>query len=71
MIENSDKLTHLNLSNMCMQSRITNIMWAIFRSKSLQAVHLSDNEITHKILRSLLFVFGIPNANEGDLFEAS
>ena len=34
-------------------------------------MHLSDNEIPDKILASLLFVFGIPNANEGDLFDAS
>lgn len=46
-------------------------MWAIYRSKALQAVHLSGNEIPNKILRSLLFVFGIHNANEGDLFDAS
>lgn len=32
---------------------------------------MSDNEISNKILRSLLFTFGIPNANEGDLFDAS
>lgn len=43
----------------------------MFRSKSLQAVHLSDNEIPEKILMSLMFVFGIPNANEGDLFDSS
>lgn len=46
-------------------------MWPIYRSKALQAVHLSDNEIPDKILRSLLFVFGIHDANEGDLFDSS
>ncbi len=45
-------------------------MWAIYRSTSLQAVHLSDNEVPIKILRSLLFVFGIQDANQGDLFDA-
>ena len=44
-------------------------MWPIYRSKSLQGVHLSDNEIPETVLRSLLFVFGITDADEGDLLD--
>lgn len=46
-------------------------MWPICRSRSLQSVHLSDNEIPEQQLRTLLFVFGIHNANEGDLLDHS
>ena len=70
MIKESDALQHLDLSNMCLGSKVTTLMWDIYRSKSLLAVHLSDNEIPDKILRSLLFAFGIHDANEGDLFDA-
>lgn len=47
------------------------MMWPIFYSKSLQALHLENNDIPEKILRTLLFVFGIQKANEGDLFDSS
>lgn len=69
LIDVSDKLVHLNLSSMCLQSRVTIMMWSIMRSKSLQGVHLSNNEIPKSVLRTILFAFGIPDANEGDLFD--
>lgn len=69
-VESNRNLKHLNLERMCLQQRVKTIMWSIYRSASLQAVHLSDNDISSKILKSLLFVFGIPDANSGDLFDA-
>ena len=69
MIDDSTNLMHLNLQAMNLQSRISHVMWSIYRSRSLQGVHLSDNEIPDTHLRTLLFVFGIPQANEGDLLD--
>ena len=59
LIEGSQKLQHLVLESVYLQSRVTLIMWPIYRSKSLQAVHLNDNEIPDKIMSTVLEVFGI------------
>ena len=36
-------LNHLDISNMNMGDRVTELVWPIYHSKSLQAVHLTNN----------------------------
>jgi hypothetical protein len=57
-IENS-RLVDLDLSSMNLKNRMEKLQWAIKHSKSLLAVHLSNNELTPPVMADLLMVFGI------------
>lgn len=57
--EENTKLVDLDLSNMNLQSRVEKLTWPIANSKTIQSMHLSNNEIPKNVLTDLLMVFGI------------
>jgi len=59
MISNSPKLIDLDLSGMNFRSNVKMIQWPLAKSKTLQAIHLSDNNVPKAVEINMLMVFGI------------
>lgn len=59
MICESQKLIDINLAGMNLRESVSEIMLPLAKSKTLQAIHLSDNNIPRKLERRLLKLFGI------------
>ena len=64
MITNSAKLIDINLSGMNLRSNIQAIQWPLAKSKTLQAIHLSDNNIPKAIEINMLMVFGVKSTDD-------
>ena len=65
MIKTSSSLIDIDLSGMNFKENVKDIQWALAKSKTLQAIHLSDNNIPKAIETNMLMVFGV-KSNEGD-----
>ena len=59
LVLESDKLIDLDISGMNLRNNVKVIMWPLARSRTLQSIHLSDNNITSVTTTHLLMVFGI------------
>lgn len=57
--EENTKLVDLDLSTMNLQSSVERLTWPVAKSKTIQSLHLSNNEIPNNVLTDLLMVFGI------------
>ena len=66
MINVSSKLILLNLSGMNFRENVKAIQWPLSKSKTLQSIHLSDNNIPKAVETNLLMVFGIKSSDSGD-----
>ena len=66
MINVSSKLILLNLSGMNFREHVKAIQWPLSKSKTLQSIHLSDNNIPKAVETNLLMVFGIKSNDSGD-----
>ena len=64
IISESHKLIDLNISGMNLRNNIRNLMWPLARSRVLQAIHLSDNNLNAVTLSHVHLVFGIKDAAE-------
>jgi len=49
---------------MNLHSRVEKLAWAIHKSRTLQSVHFSNNEIPYNIQQTVLMVFGIRTSRE-------
>lgn len=65
MIKSSSKLIDINLSGMNFKENVKEIQWPLAKSKTIQAIHLSDNNIPKAVEINMLMVFGVKSA-EGD-----
>ena len=54
----------INLSGMNFRENIKAIQWPLAKSKSLQSIHLSDNNIPKAIEINMLMCFGVKNTDE-------
>jgi len=68
LIEGSTTLQHLNIDQINLRNRVLLIMWPLVRSKSLQSIHISNNDIPDTKVQTLLAVFQIKTF-DGDLFD--
>ena len=66
MINTSSKLIDLNLTGMNFRDHVKAIQWPLSKSKTLQSIHLSDNNIPKAVETNLLMVFGIKSHETGD-----
>jgi len=66
MINTSSKLIDLNLSGMNFRGNVKKIQWPLAKSKTLQSIHLSDNNIPKSVETNMLMVFGIKSNETGD-----
>lgn len=66
MINTSSKLIDLNLAGMNLREHVKTIQWPLAKSKTLQSIHLSDNNIPKAIETNMLMVFGIKSNDSGD-----
>ena len=64
MISNSSKLIVINLSGMNLRSNVQAIQWPLAKSKTLQAIHLSDNNIPKAIEINMLMVLGVKSTDD-------
>ena len=60
------KLIDLNISGMNFASNVKAIQWPMAKSKTLQSIHLSDNNIPPAVLTNMLMVFGIKDQDSGE-----
>ena len=65
MIKESAKLIDINLSGMNFKDSVKEIQWPLSKSKTIQSIHLSDNNIPKAAETNMLMVFGV-KSNEGD-----
>ena len=66
LINTSSKLIDMNLSGMNLREHVKALQWPISKSKTLQSVHLSDNNIPKAVETNMLMVFGIKSNDSGD-----
>ena len=67
MIESSAKLIDINLSGMNFKENIKKIQWPLSKSRTIQSIHLSDNNMPKAAETNMLMVFGIKcNESESD-----
>ena len=59
LVVESEKLVDLDISGMNLRNHVREIMWPLARSKTLQSIHLSDNNINAVTMTHLYLVFGI------------
>ena len=59
-IEDNDKLMHLNLTGCNFGKTVETLAKSIYKSPSLQAIHLCQNEITEETREVLLKTLCIP-----------
>ena len=64
IITESNKLIDLNISGMNLRNNVRNLMWPLARSRVLQAIHLSDNNLNAVTMSHVHLVFGIKEAGE-------
>ena len=58
-------LIDINLSGMNFKENVKEIQWPLAKSKTIQSIHLSDNNIPKATEINMLMVFGV-KSNEGD-----
>ena len=64
MINSASKLIDINLSGMNFREHVKAIQWPLAKSKTLQAIHLSDNNIPRAIEINMLMVFGVKSLDD-------
>ena len=60
------KLILLNIAGMNFREHVKVIQWPMARSKTLQSIHLSDNNIPKAVETNMLMVFGIKDQDSGE-----
>ena len=60
----SDKLVLLDISGMNLRHHVREIMWPLARSRTLQSIHLSDNNINAVTMTHIFLVFGIKDPGD-------
>jgi len=66
MINTSSKLIDINLSGMNFRDNVKAIQWPLAKSKTLQSIHMSDNNIPKAAETNMLMVFGIKSNDSGE-----
>ena len=56
----------INLSGMNFRESVSRIQCPLAKSKTLQAIHLSDNNIPKAVEINMLMVFGVKSGDTGD-----
>ena len=64
LVTESEKLVDIDISGMNLRNGVREIMWPLARSKTLQSIHLSDNNINAVTMTHLLMVFGIKDTGD-------
>ena len=64
MITTASKLIDIDLSGMNFRSNVKAIQWPLAKSKTLQAIHLSDNNIPKATEINMLMVFGVKSTDD-------
>ena len=67
MIQTASKLICINLSGMNFRGNVRAIQWPLAKSKTLQSIHLSDNNIPKALEINMLMVFGVKSTDDGDV----
>lgn len=68
LIEESSKITDIDLSHLNLKFDVVKLMWPLARSRTLQSIHLSDNQISQHLYQNLLMAFKVKqDAETGDL----
>ena len=70
LIDDSDKLIDLDISGMNLRDNVREVMWPLSRSRTLQSIHLSDNNISAVAMTHILMVFGIKDVGDAAEFDA-
>jgi len=64
--DESMKLIDIDLSGMNFRENVMSIQWPLAKSATLQAIHLSDNNLPKAVEINLLMVFGIKSHDNSD-----
>ena len=64
LVTESDKLVDLDISGMNLRHHVREIMWPLARSRTLQSIHLSDNNINAVTMTHIFLVFGIKDPGD-------
>lgn len=64
MITTASKLIDIDLSGMNFRRNVKAIQWPLAKSKTLQAIHLSDNNIPKAVEINMLMVFGVKSTED-------
>jgi len=64
MLTNSAKLIDIDLSGMNLRVNVKAIQWPLAKSKTLQSIHLSDNNVPKAIEINMLMVFGVKSSDD-------